>query len=162
MTLFNKSISNTKSLNFVTINTILTDKMKNSETERFGVSMPPDLLKKFDEKIEREMYTNRSEAIRDIIRKTLVEDKWEESDENVVGVLTLVYDHEKRGISDKLNDLQHEGLPNVISSMHVHLDEHNCLETIVIEGKSKEVREISDKLISTKGVKHGNLTKTSI
>lgn len=136
--------------------------MDNANTERFGVSIPSNLLEKFDEKIKKEMYTNRSEAIRDLIRKSLVEEKWEGPDTNVVGVLTLVYDHEKRGISDKLIELQHEGLPNIISSMHVHLDKHNCLETVVIEGKAEEVKEISNKLISTKGVKHGDLTKTSI
>ncbi len=136
--------------------------MSKTNTERFGVSIPSDLLAKFDEKLDKEMYNNRSEAIRDLIRNSLVEEKWKEPDQTVVGVLTLVYDHEKRGISDKLTDLQHEGIPNIISSMHVHLDEHNCLEIIAIEGKAKNVEEISTNLISTKGVKHGELTKTAI
>lgn len=136
--------------------------MKNKETKRFGVSLPPELLEKFDEKIENEMYTNRSEAIRDLIRNSLVEERWESSEEEVIGALTLVYDHEKKGISDKLTDLQHENLTHVISSMHVHLDEHHCMETLAIKGKADAVQKISDSLISTKGVKHGKLVKTAV
>lgn len=137
--------------------------MAKKETKRFGVSLPPELLEKFDKKIKEEMYTNRSEAIRDLIRNSLVEDKWEsKGDEKVVGALTLVYDHEKRGISDKLTDLQHEDHAHVISSMHVHLDKHHCMETLIIEGKADEVQRISNKLISTKGVEHGKLVKTAV
>ncbi len=137
--------------------------MDEEKTKRFGVSLPPELLEKFDEKIEKEMYTNRSEAIRDLIRSSLVEDRWKGSeDEEVVGALTLVYDHEKRGISDKLTDLQHEDYAHVVSSMHVHLDKHHCMETLVIEGKADQVQKISDRLISTKGVKHGKLVKTAV
>lgn len=137
--------------------------MSRKEMQRFGVSLPSELLEEFDKKLEEEMYTNRSEAIRDLIRDSLVRDRWEEeSDEGVVGTLTLVYDHEKRGISDKLTDLQHEDHANVISSMHVHLDKNNCMETLVLEGSAKEVKKIASKLISTKGVKHGELVKTAV
>lgn len=129
---------------------------------RFGISLPEDLLKEFDEKIEREMYANRSEAIRDLIRGSLVEEKWEDPDEEVIGAVTLVYDHEKRGISDKLTDLEHAELPSVISTMHVHLDEHNCMETVAIKGKAREVEKIAHRLISTKGVKHGDLVRTAV
>lgn len=137
--------------------------MSENKTKRFGVSLPTELLEEFDKKIENQMYTNRSEAIRDLIRKSLVEDKWESSDdEEVVGALTIVYNHEKRGISDKLTDLQHEDQAHVVSSMHVHLDKHHCMETLVIKGKTKEVQRISNKIISTKGVKHGKLVKTAV
>mgnify|MGYP000615539469 CR=1 FL=1 len=137
--------------------------MKEEKTERFGISLPGELLEKFDKKIDEEMYSNRSEAIRDLIRESLVEDKWEDvAEQEVVGTLTLVYDHEKRGISDKLTDLQHEDHANVISSMHVHLDEHNCMETLVLRGSAKKVKEVSDRLISTKGVKHGDIVKTTV
>ena len=137
--------------------------MEEEKTERFGISLPAELLEKFDKKIEEKMYSNRSEAIRDLIRESLVEDKWGDvAEQEVVGTLTLVYDHDKRGISDKLTDLQHEDHANVISSMHVHLDEHNCMETLVLRGSAKKVKEVSDRLISTKGVKHGDIVKTTV
>ncbi len=131
-------------------------------TKRFGVSVPPDLLEKFDEKIEKKMYSNRSEAIRDLIRDFLVEEKWESSAEEVYGSLTLVYDHEKKGISDKLTEIQHEDHTHIVSTMHIHLDEHNCMETLAIKGKPQGIKHIADRLISTKGVKHGKLMMTSV
>ncbi|KXA93493.1 nickel-responsive regulator [candidate division MSBL1 archaeon SCGC-AAA259E17] len=124
---------------------------------RFGVSLPEDLLEKFDGKIEREMYANRSEAVRDLIRESLTEERLENPDAEAVGTLTLIYDHGKRGISDKLTDLQHEELPHVISSMHVHLDEHNCMEVLALRGKAGEIQETADRLSNTKGVEHGEL-----
>ncbi|MFP4050768.1 MAG: nickel-responsive transcriptional regulator NikR [Thermoplasmata archaeon] len=133
-----------------------------NNTKRFGVSVPPDLLEKFDEKIEEKMYTNRSEAIRDLIREFLVEEKWEKTDEEVYGSLTLIFDHEKKGISDKLTDLQHQDHTHIVSTMHIHLDKHNCMETMAIKGKPQDIKKISDKLISTKGVKHGKLMMTSV
>lgn len=131
-------------------------------TKRFGVSVPPDLLEKFDEKIEEKMYSNRSEAIRDLIRDFLVEEKWKSSDEEVYGSLTLVYDHEKKGIADKLTEIQHEDHTRIVSTMHIHLDEHNCMETLAIKGKPQGIKNIADRLISTKGVKHGKLMMTSV
>lgn len=133
-----------------------------SDTTRFGVSVPTDLMEEFDEKIEEKMYTNRSEAIRDLIRDFLVEEKWEESDEEVYGSLTLIYDHEKKGISDKLTDIQHEDHTHIVSTMHIHLDENNCMETMAIKGKPQDIKKIADRLKSTKGVKHGKLMMTSV
>lgn len=131
-------------------------------TKRFGVSVPPDLLEKFDEKIDEKMYSNRSEAIRDLIRDFLVEEKWGSSDEEVYGSLTLVYDHEKKGIADKLTEIQHEDHTHIVSTMHIHLDKHNCMETMAIKGGSQDIKNIADRLISTKGVKHGKLMMTSV
>ncbi|MFW6142417.1 MAG: nickel-responsive transcriptional regulator NikR [Candidatus Saliniplasma sp.] len=131
-------------------------------TTRFGVSVPMGLLEKFDKKIEEKMYSNRSEAIRDLIRDFLVEEKWKESDEEVYGSLTLVFDHEKRGISDKLTELQHQDHTHIVSTMHIHLDKHNCMETMAIRGKPHHINRIADRLISTKGVKHGKLMMTSV
>ncbi|MFP3871429.1 MAG: nickel-responsive transcriptional regulator NikR [Candidatus Natronoplasma sp.] len=131
-------------------------------TTRFGVSIPEDLLEKFDERLEEKMYANRSEAIRDMIRDFLVEEEWEKTDEEVYGSMTIVYDHEKRGISDKLTELQHQDHTNIISTMHIHLDRHNCMETMVIKGNSEEIKKIADRLRSTKGVKHGKLMMTSV
>ncbi len=133
-----------------------------SGTKRFGVSVPSDLMKKFDSRIEEKMYTNRSEAIRDLIRDFLVKEKWEESDEEVYGSLTLIYDHEQKGISDKLTDIQHEDHTHIVSTMHIHLDKHNCMETMAIKGKPQDIRKIADRLKSTKGVKHGKLMMTSV
>ncbi|KXA98620.1 nickel-responsive regulator [candidate division MSBL1 archaeon SCGC-AAA259J03] len=133
-----------------------------TNSKRFGVSLTEDLQEKFDEKIKEKMYSNRSEAIRDLIRDFLAEEKMKNPEAEVVGALTIIYDHEKRGISEKLTDLQHEELPHVISSMHVHLDEHNCMETIALKGKAKEVQETANKIISAKRVKHGELAKTAI
>ena len=132
------------------------------DTKRFGVSIPKELLKEFDEKLEEKMYANRSEAIRDLIRDFLVEEEWEKTDEEVYGSMTIVYDHEKRGLSDKLTELQHQDHTNIISTMHIHLDRHNCMETMVIKGNSEDIKKIADKLRSTKGVKHGKLTMTSV
>ena len=129
---------------------------------RFGVSISPDLLKEFDEKIGQKTYTNRSEAIRDLIRDFLAREKWESSDEEVYGSLTLVYDHEKRAISDRLIDLQHQQHTHILSTMHIHLDKQHCMEMVAIKGKADEVRKISDMLTVTKGVKQGKLMMTSV
>ena len=127
---------------------------------RFGVSVSSELLRKFDELIDSKGYANRSEAIRDLIRNYLVEHEWEE-DTETIGSVTIVYDHHVRELSDILIDFQHGHHSEIISSMHVHLDHHNCLEIIIIKGKGSKVKEIADKLISTKGVKHGKLTMTT-
>ncbi|WGI17248.1 nickel-responsive transcriptional regulator NikR [Methanonatronarchaeum sp. AMET-Sl] len=132
-----------------------------SDTMRIGVSIDSKLLEKFDDKIEEKMYANRSEAIRDLIRDFLVTDELEYSNEEVIGSLTLVYSHDTRGISDKLNQLQHEDFTNVLSSVHLHLNEDNCMEIVAIQGNSDKIKEIADKLISSKGVKHGKLVMTS-
>lgn len=123
--------------------------------ERFGVSMSPRLLDQFDELITKRGYSNRSEALRDIIRNYIVESQWESSDTEVVGTLTLVYEHSAHDLSDTLTDLQHQHCKEIICTTHVHMDEHNCLEIIIMRGRSVIVRNISDRLISTKGVKHG-------
>lgn len=128
-----------------------------NKTRRFGISLPKDLLEEFDKKIEREMYSSRSEAVRDLIRGSLVEEKLKNPDAEAVGTLTIIYNHEKRGISDKLTDLQHQKLPHVISSMHVHLDEHNCMEVLALKGKAEEIQNTANRLSNTKGVKHGEL-----
>lgn len=131
------------------------------KTVRFSISINAELLQKFDEAMRERMYTNRSKAIRDLIRDFIVEREWERSEKEVMGSLTLVYDHETRGILDRLTDIQHKRHSNVISNMHVHLDEHNCMEVLAIKGFPDEVREISDRLISCRGVKHGKLVMTS-
>lgn len=129
--------------------------------KRFGVSIPDELLTKLDKLAKKKGYSNRSEALRDLIRDRFVEEEWSAGSKEVVGTVTLVYDHHTHELSDKLTDLQHSHFRNIISTTHIHLDEHNCLEVLIVRGKSQKVKEIADRLISTKGVKHGKLVMTS-
>jgi CopG family nickel-responsive transcriptional regulator len=133
-----------------------------NHTIRFGTSLPQKLLSRFDRLTARRGYANRSEAIRDLIRAYLVEGQWESGEKETVGTVTLVYDHEKRDLGNVLTGLQHRHTDSVISVLHVHLDTHNCLEVVVIKGTPRKIRRISDKLISTKGVKYGKLTAATI
>jgi len=128
---------------------------------RIGVAIDTDLLRHFDHLIAERGYTNRSEAFRDLIRDELVQKQAESPDSQVVGTVTLVYDHHVRMLSDKLTDIQHDFHRSILSTLHVHLDHDNCLEVLVVRGKAGEVRKVADVLISTKGVKHGRLTITT-
>ena len=130
-------------------------------TIRFGISIDDKLLDSFDRLIELKGYMNRSEAIRDLIRAALVELKWEGGEEETVGTVTLVYNHHVRDLSDKLTEQQHTHHNQIISTLHVHLDAHNCLEVLVVRGKAREVKKIADELIGVKGVKHGKLVMTT-
>jgi len=132
-----------------------------SGVTRFGVSLDETLLAQFDRVIARKGYTNRSEAIRDLIRESLVREQWELGADEVVGTLTLVYNHDVRDLSDKLTDLQHAHYKAIVSALHVHLDAHHCLEVLVLRGKAKELKSIADRLIGTRGVKHGTFSATS-
>jgi CopG family nickel-responsive transcriptional regulator len=118
-------------------------------------------LDQFDQLIAKRGYTNRSEAFRDLIRDELVQKSWESPESNVVGTVTLVYDHHVRMLNEKLTDMQHEFHRSILSTLHVHLDHDNCLEVLVVRGKVAAVQKIADSLISTKGVKHGRLTLTT-
>ena len=124
---------------------------------RFGISLEKELLTKFDKHIRAKNYRNRSEAIRDLIREELVKAEWLKGDE-VTGAITLVYDHHKRELVNKLTDIQHDFCESIVSSQHIHLDHSNCLEIIVIKGKPKEVKKLANMLKSTKGVKFSTLT----
>jgi CopG family nickel-responsive transcriptional regulator len=128
---------------------------------RFGVSIPDDLLDKFDVLIQEQGYTNRSEAIRDLIRNRFVEDEWSRSQEDVVGTVTVVYNHEQSELAQKLTEIQHRKHDLIISSVHVHLDQHNCLEVLIMRGAPAEVKKAGELLISTRGVKHGKITMTT-
>ncbi len=129
--------------------------------KRFGVSLNSDLLTKFDKLIEGKGYGNRSEAIRDLIREELVSEEWKSGNKETVGVFSLVYDHHNNDISQILNNIQHNNLNIIRSSTHVHIDHHNCLEVIILKGKSRDIKKLTDQLSSTKGIKHGKLIMTS-
>jgi len=128
-----------------------------SELIRFGVSLDSDLLAQFDSLIERMGYANRSEAVRDLFREKIVEQEWDTPETEIFGVVTIVYDHHTMGVHRRLTELQHASYVHIISTMHVHIDHHNCLELIVLKGLGSEVRSLADKLISLKGVKFGKL-----
>jgi len=120
---------------------------------RFGVSLEENLLQRFDDHIHRKKYTNRSEAIRDLIREELVRQQWRENSE-VTGAITLVYDHHRRGLVARLLDIQHDYHQTIFSTQHIHLDHDNCLEIIITKGKAETIEELYGKLKSAKGVNH--------
>lgn len=128
------------------------------ELSRIGVAIDAGLLEKFDKLISRRGYENRSEAFRDLIRDELTTETSQSPEAQVVGTVTLLYDHHVRLLNEKLTGLQHEHHRSILSTLHVHLDHDNCLEVLVVRGKAAAVRKIADSLISTKGVRHGQLT----
>lgn len=132
-----------------------------TDIKRFGISINANLLESFDRLILSKGYTNRSEAIRDLIREHLVEHEWQEGNQETAGAITLVYNHDLRRVTDKLTELQHQDFNSIISTLHIHLDEHNCLEVLVVKGESSAIKKIANRLIGTKGVKHGKLTMTT-
>jgi len=131
-----------------------------SELLRFGISLPKDLLEKFDRLIKAKNYSNRSEAFRDLIRQELVKEEWKAGTE-VVGAVTLVYDHHKRELVNKLTDIQHDFQGTIISTQHIHLDHDNCLELIAVKGSATNITKLADTLKSVNGVKHGTLSMSS-
>ena len=132
-----------------------------SELSRIGVAIDSDLLEQFDSFINRQGYANRSEAFRDLIRDRLVSAAIESPDAPVVGTVTLIYDHHSRLLPDKLMELQHDHHDLIIATTHAHLDQHTCLEVVVVKGESKRVRHLADLMISIKGVQHGRLVMSS-
>ena len=128
--------------------------------KRFSVSLEEDLLEKFDKYISSHGYSNRSEAIRDLIRTTLVNEEWEQ-DSEVVGVVTLVYNHHQSQLQERITELQHHYYQLITSTTHVHMENHNCLEVTIVKGKASLVRELAEGLIALRGVKNGNLTMSS-
>lgn len=134
--------------------------MRQPKTTRFAISLDNDLLRDFDRFRERQGYDNRSKAVRDLIHGHLIEQKWNEG-ENVVGTITLVYNHYQMNSSADLIPVQDDYRAEIITKMQVHVDPENYLEVIVAKGKGKRIRELANRLISAKGVKHGKLTLTA-
>lgn len=127
---------------------------------RIGVSLERDLLKWFDGAINKKNYDNRSEAIRDLIRDQMVAEEIDK-DEVVVGTLTVVYDHHRPNLTEKLVEAQHRAGGKVLAATHVHLDHHNCLEVIIMKGRSGDPKDLANRILSLRGVKHGQLVITS-
>ena len=133
-----------------------------NDLARFSVAMPEDLLERFDEFVARRgVLKNRSEVVRDLVREALVAEESEEPGVEVMGTLTIVYNHHAHDVPEKLHHIQHAHFGNVVSTTHVHLDEDNCLEVIILRGESTDVRNISDTILGTKGVKNGGLVITT-
>lgn len=131
-----------------------------SNLVRFGVSLEKELLHQFDGHIRNKKYTNRSQALRDLIREDLVKKQWLENKE-VSGAITLVYNHHKRELVNRLMDMQHDYHNDILSTQHLHLDEDNCLEIIAIRGKAKRIEELYGKLKSIKGVKYAGFARAT-
>jgi CopG family nickel-responsive transcriptional regulator len=128
---------------------------------RIGVSLEPELLKEFDVLIGRKGYSARSEAIRSLIRNALVEETWESEGSDAVGTITLLYEHKKGNVRERLMGIQHLHHSQILSSMHIHLNTEQCLEVLVVSGKAGDVKRLSDELCSVRGVLHGKLTMTT-
>jgi CopG family transcriptional regulator, nickel-responsive regulator len=131
-----------------------------AQLTRTGVSLEEELLKKFDKVIARRGYKNRSEAIRDLIRESLV-DEAVDKNRQVVATLSMIYDHHKPNLSNKLAEIQHHAHASVLAATHVHLDPDNCLEVVIMKGRSGEIQHLADHMLSMRGVKHGKLVVTT-
>lgn len=133
-----------------------------SDLSRFSISTEDDLLQSFDQLIARQGYGNRSEAFRDLMRDALIKSKIEDSPQTgeVLGTLTLVYDHHASDLSDKMNEVQHRYYNLVVSVLHVHVNHDDCMEVIVLRGEIGQVRSVSESLLTLRGVKHGKLFVT--
>jgi CopG family nickel-responsive transcriptional regulator len=134
---------------------------KDETAIRFSVSLPPRLLDELDRRVEVKGYSSRSECVRDLIREGLVEDKWGEGREKVVGVLTIGYDHHQRRLTERLVDIQHNRYVNVLCATHVHLDHDNCLEAIILQGRPAEIERIQTQIGALRGVKFAKLSRAS-
>lgn len=130
--------------------------------ERVGVSFEPKLLNKFDILIKKKGYTNRSEAIRDLVRKEIIESDIKEEEGKVIGTLTIIYDHDVGNITDKLIHLQHHHHQEITFTTHIHIDNHTCLEIVVIQGILSRVKKFSENVKALKGIKHGQLSITKL
>ncbi len=135
--------------------------MKKEIATRFSVSLPPALLEQLDKMTGEKGYDNRSLAIADMIRAQLIEHRQKTDSGEIAGTITLVYDHHKPHLQASLTDIQHDHHDAILSTVHVHLDHHNCLEVLIVRGKASVIRKIADELIAAKGVKHGKLTVTT-
>ncbi|MFA6034568.1 MAG: nickel-responsive transcriptional regulator NikR [Myxococcota bacterium] len=128
---------------------------------RFSISMPEGLVRQLDEMVEVKGFANRSQAVADMVRNRLVEHRAHDTNDEIAGTVTLVYDHHKRNLQKILTQVQHDHHELIIATLHVHLDHENCLEVLALRGPAHDVRNLSEKLIAAKGVKHGTLTVTT-
>ena len=134
---------------------------KHEGVTRFSVSAEKSLMRQFDQLRKKQGYKNRSLAVADMMRDRIVQDRQGEADYDAAATVTLVYDHHKSHIQEALTTLQHDYTGIIVSTLHVHLDHHHCLEVIVLKSKASNIKKLADRLIGTRGVKHGKLSLTS-
>jgi CopG family nickel-responsive transcriptional regulator len=137
-------------------------KKKKDELYRFGVSMEHDLIQKFDNYLEKRGFYNRSEAIRDLVRQLLAKEKVEIKNDIVYGVISFIYNHHQRELEEKITDYQHENYKSIISTTHIHIDEKNCLEIVLMKDRAKKIKKIAEEIFSLKGVKNGQVSFLSL
>jgi CopG family nickel-responsive transcriptional regulator len=135
---------------------------KKDELYRFGVSMENDLIQKFDKYLEKRGFYNRSEAIRDLVRQLLAKEKVEIKNDVVFGIVSFIYDHHQRELEDRITHYQHENYKSIISTTHIHIDEKNCLEVIIMKDRAKKIKTIAEEIFSLKGVKSGEISFVSL
>lgn len=133
-----------------------------ARVSRFGVSMPVEVASSLDAFVKRHGYANRSHALTELVRARLVEDFAADAEHEIAGTITLIYDHHKRDLQNRLTDLQHDNEGLIVSVLHVHLDHHSCMEVLAVRGPAGRIRDLADQLIAVKGVKNGKLTVTTI
>ena len=129
---------------------------------RFSVSLPKQLLDELDSKISAQGYASRSEFTRDLIREKIVNDSWKDAEEELIGVLTLVYLHHQNDLVVKMIDIEHKANLNIVCATHIHIDHNNCLETLILRGKAGIIEKFSEKIGGLKGVKFSKLTKAAV
>jgi len=132
-----------------------------SKITRFGISIYKDLLGDYDKLISRKGYISRSEAIRDLIRDNLVQEEWKDEAKEVLGTVSLVYNHTTRNLPDSLTHIQHHYYKSILSAVHFHIDKENCLEVLILRGRAEAIRNLAGRLFSARGVKHGKITLTT-
>lgn len=128
--------------------------------KRFSISLEEDLLADFDQVILDRNYKNRSEAIRDLIRNSFVDNEWAD-DKDVMGVITLVFDHHQAHLQENITKLQHDFFHHIVSTTHVHMDHDNCMEVIIVKGTARDVSQLSDDLNALRGVRNCRLAMSS-
>jgi CopG family transcriptional regulator, nickel-responsive regulator len=131
------------------------------ELVRFGVAMERHLLERFDQLVERRGYANRSEVLRDLVRRELDQDAWQRG-QNTVATITLVYDHHVRELTERLTEIQHDSGSLILSTLHVHLDHHHCLEVIAAKGPARALKSLAERLLGTKGVVSGDVVAAAL
>jgi len=134
--------------------------MDKAKVERICITIPKELVDFIDKKVEQS-YASRSEFIRDLVREAIIEDEWEDENNELIGVLVIIYDHHKRELTQKLLDIQHNYYINILCTTHIHIDHNNCLETIMIKGPSQTIIETVNVIAGLNGVKFAKLVKAS-
>jgi CopG family nickel-responsive transcriptional regulator len=128
--------------------------------ERVGVAFEPELLRDFDLLIRGKGYASRSEAVRDLVRRSIADAAVKDDNAGVIGTLTIIYDNDAHGVIDRLLDLQHHHSAEIMTTVHIHVDERACLEVLIVRGRSREVRALADRITAIKGIRNGELVVT--